>query len=187
MRKLLSLIVLISFLGCGGDNSGEKKQAVPLSKMATYINSLKDKFPNYKTNSIVLSDLNDSLRSDFVKKIDEGFFDDMKFKLSVVFSCYDDNYILWFSHNHSQSDDEYDEVELDFYALTKNDTLAKSVVEGKSYYLKGNFIDLLNGNNNFQYCSKGLYQGFYGISSEDSTKIGLGTVVIRLKNLSDAD
>ena len=144
-------IAIVTFLIASCDNTQHSSQEKDNAKLRieTYIDSVQKKYVGYETNGAIKDELNDFLKKDFKKAINNGALADLPFKLDKVEKC-GSQYVL--DLEHSLISKLYDrgilsDLEVDLYALTDEKT-AKSLQEGQFYLADVEFKEYITFQNN---------------------------------------
>lgn len=161
-------------------NSSQEKKIVKL-KVETYIDTVQNKFVGFETNGAIKDEINDFLKKDFKKAIDDGVLADLPFRLDKVEKC-GSQYIL--DLEHSLTSKLYkrgilNDLEVDLYALTDEKT-AKSLQEGQFYLADVEFKEYITFQNNEKYCALVLMSPFMGYFDNE---IQCGAIGVKLKKI----
>ena len=188
MKKLFTIVlILLTLASCNEfQNSSKLKEENPKLKIEKYFDTLSKSYAGYEENSVIREEMNEFLKTDFSKKVEDGLIEDLPFLLEEIKKC-NNKYIAVLEHSLTSKYYEHgilDDVELEFYAETDEET-AKNLIEKKYYLIKGSFQEYITCDNNKKYCALVLMSPFMGFQAGGVTgdEIEFGAIGIKLDSI----
>ncbi|MGX9987555.1 hypothetical protein [Soonwooa purpurea] len=183
MKKLYYLIFPFFLFSCFDMSKKAESKKLNYEK---YIDSILVINKGFKSNTILLEEVNKNFKNSFTKKFQQNIFSDFPFKLININKCNND-YILEFSHSSVSSyfsQDEFRDIvnstNIEIYAKIP-ETEAKQLIENEYYIISGKIINYLTLENKNKYCINSLYSPYTGFDKDYG--IEFGSIFIDLENI----
>lgn len=183
LNKVVLLLIVFLLLSCEGKKQDERENL----KIEDYLFQVFDDYPNFEKNGVARDDLNDFVKDDLPKKINEHLFSDIPFYLEKVDEC-NDSYVLNFDfrlNKFYQNNDYYEpnllrNIEFDLYAKIKGKEKALSLIEGEYYYLDVEFKNYINLSTKNKLC---VYVLFSSFNIDSKSDIEFGAIEVDIKEI----
>lgn len=175
MKKLLFLLLLISFCSC-------EKAEIKQTKLETFINNYIAENPTWADNEITIESNTKIFKKDLEDQLKSGLLDDTVLEVADI-NKYGKQYSVHFIHWGDKTVDinsVLNGVNFDVIALMPEEEAIKLKI-GSGYYVKGSFEGFAN-NNYSDYTQGNIYLDRVMMSKEltlQTPELGLG--VIKLK------